>query len=257
MDEGPSLSFHGKLGGVFEATGRSERSCRRGESCGVGHGATPFGGNETASSPTVMIAGTDFLELAARPLPLRLRFLVASVLRDRGRVTPWSFWRRKVQVQYESQSLLTVGKGTNHTRCTAVDSAGHAACPPPLGGYPTNETLPDPPEAATMTVASPEMGDLRSTRSTPPDVPMARAPFLWGRIGPNASLCGRTPNNVGSSRRRAEPSPLGVRMDCRRVCVLRRPRVSSGIRACAPPEPFLLPKLRGMSKGHCVGCPLS
>ena len=36
--------------------------------------------------------------------------IVLSVLRDRGRVTPWNFWRRKDQIQYNYQSLLTVGK---------------------------------------------------------------------------------------------------------------------------------------------------
>ena len=40
-----------------------------------GHGATPFGGNETASIATVAIAGTDFLELAARLLPFAIAFL--------------------------------------------------------------------------------------------------------------------------------------------------------------------------------------
>ena len=43
--------------------------------------------------PVAVIAGTVFLELAERLLPLRLRFLITSVLRDRGRVTPWSFYQ--------------------------------------------------------------------------------------------------------------------------------------------------------------------
>ena len=67
-----------------------------------------------------------------------------------------------------------------------------------------------------------------------------------GRIGPDTSPCGRTPNNVCNSRRQAEPS---LRMDCRWVCVLRRPRASS-VRTCAPPEPFLLPTEPG-----CGICP--
>ena len=50
---------------------------------------------------------------------------------------------------------------------------------------------------------------------------MLMLPLLLGRIGLDASLCGRTPNNVRSSRRQAQPSPR-VCVDCRRVCVLRR-----------------------------------
>jgi len=45
----PSLPFHRELGGAAEATRGRERSCRRGEPCGAGHGVTPFGGNDTAS----------------------------------------------------------------------------------------------------------------------------------------------------------------------------------------------------------------
>ena len=48
---------------------------------------------------------------------------------------------------------------------------------PPSGRYPTNGTLSDPPEAAAMTVASPETDSLRST-VTPPDVPVLVLPLL-------------------------------------------------------------------------------
>lgn len=44
-----------------------------------------------AAPPVAVMAGIVFLELAARLLPLRLRFLITSVLSDSGRVTPWSF----------------------------------------------------------------------------------------------------------------------------------------------------------------------
>ena len=84
MEEGTSLY---ELGEDSEALEGSRGRVDRGEPCGAGHGATPFGGDETASSPTVVIPDADLLELAARLLPLRLRFLVTSVLRDRGRVT--------------------------------------------------------------------------------------------------------------------------------------------------------------------------
>ena len=40
------------------------------------------------AAPVAVIDGTVFLELAARLLPLRLRFLITSVLSDNGRVTP-------------------------------------------------------------------------------------------------------------------------------------------------------------------------
>ena len=51
----------------------------------------PFAVTIPRAAPEAVMAGTDFLELAARLLPLRLRFLITSVLRDSGRVTPWSF----------------------------------------------------------------------------------------------------------------------------------------------------------------------
>ena len=46
---------------------------------------------------------------------------------------------------------------------------------------------------------------------------------------PNASACGRAPNNVHSSRRQDEPSPHRPSVDCPlvRVRVLRGPRVNS------------------------------
>jgi len=44
----PPLPFHRELGGAAETTRGGERSCRRGEPCGAGHGVTPFGGNDTA-----------------------------------------------------------------------------------------------------------------------------------------------------------------------------------------------------------------
>jgi len=43
------------------------------------------------AAPVAVADGTDFLELVARLLPSRLRFLIPSVLRDRGRVIPWGF----------------------------------------------------------------------------------------------------------------------------------------------------------------------
>ena len=56
---------------------------------------------------------------------------------------------------------------------------------------------------------------------------------------PMSGSSARIPNNGCSSRRRAEPSPPRVHMDCRRGCVLRQPRASS-VRTRAPPGPFLL-----------------
>ena len=43
------------------------------------------------AAPVAVIDVTDFLELASWLLPLRLHFLIASVLRDRGQVTSESF----------------------------------------------------------------------------------------------------------------------------------------------------------------------
>jgi len=45
------------------------------------------------AAPVAVTDVTDLLELVARLLPLRLRFLIPSVLKDRGRVIPWSFCR--------------------------------------------------------------------------------------------------------------------------------------------------------------------
>ena len=59
------------------------------------------------AAPVAVIDSTGFLELSARLLRLRLRFLTMFLLKDGGQVTPWNFWRRKALVQYISQSLLT------------------------------------------------------------------------------------------------------------------------------------------------------
>jgi len=147
-------------------------------------------------APVAVITGTVFLELAARLLPLRLRFLITSVLRDRGRVTPWSFCQgEKIRFSIIQQSLLTSGRTLTKNKPQALHSGWpcgsrlqrgvvavlqfvHCVCPsPPVGDIPPMETLPDPPEAAATTVASPDTDNLRST-VTPPDVPMLVLPLL-------------------------------------------------------------------------------
>ena len=56
----------------------------------------------------------------------------------------------------------------------------HWAFPsPPVGDIPPMGTLPDQPEVAAMTVASPETGNLHST-AAPPGVPMLGLPLPWG-----------------------------------------------------------------------------
>ena len=67
----------------------------------------PFAVTMPRAAPVAVIAGTDFRELAARLLPLRLRFFITSVLRDSGRVTPWSFCREEKanQIQYDPKHL--------------------------------------------------------------------------------------------------------------------------------------------------------
>jgi len=73
------------------------------------------------AAPVAVMVATDFLVLAARLLPLRLRFLITSVLRDRGRVTPWSFCRgEQTQVQYNSQSPPTFWRNTHKEQATRI-----------------------------------------------------------------------------------------------------------------------------------------
>ena len=61
------------------------------------------------AAPVAVIDGANFLELAGRLLPLRLRFLTTSVLRDNGRVPPWSSCRRGERYVQDNNpnSLLT------------------------------------------------------------------------------------------------------------------------------------------------------
>lgn len=50
-------------------------------------------------APVAVINSIQSLELSVRLLRLRLRFQSTFLLKDRGQVTPWNFWRRKAQVQ--------------------------------------------------------------------------------------------------------------------------------------------------------------
>lgn len=63
-----------------------------GEPCGAGHGVRSLAVTIPRVASVAVTYGTDFLGVAARPLPLRSRFLITSVLSDRGRVMPWSFY---------------------------------------------------------------------------------------------------------------------------------------------------------------------
>ena len=76
-----------------ETTRGGGRSCRRGKLCSAGHGVRPLTVSIPRAVPVAVIAGTNFLVLVERLLLLQLRFLITSVLRDRGRVMPWGFCR--------------------------------------------------------------------------------------------------------------------------------------------------------------------
>ena len=186
------------------------------------------------AAPVAVTDGTDFLELAARLLPLRLRFLITSVLSDNGRVTPWSFWQReKIMLRiripnirentHKEQSTriaqwltLRVTSPQRRSGSFAVRALGLALSTG--GGYPTNgdtarSTRSSSDNSRLARNGQPAL-DSNSSRCT-----HARAPSPLRANRADASACGRTPNHVCS--RRAEPSPPRVLVDCRWDCVLR------------------------------------
>ena len=87
----PPLPFHRELGGASETTRGARGRVGGGSPAALVMELRPSAVTIPRVAPVAVIAGTDVLELAARLPPLRLRFLITSVLRDRGRVTPWSF----------------------------------------------------------------------------------------------------------------------------------------------------------------------
>ena len=88
-----------------------------------------------AAAPVAVTAGpdADLRAFAARLLPLRLRFLITSVLSERGRVTPWSFCRGNVSISIFIYLPLALEKEEEHSRrtahrhCTAAGLAGRVA----------------------------------------------------------------------------------------------------------------------------------
>jgi len=182
-----------------ESTRGGERSCRRGEPGGAGHGVTSFGGSDTASGAC---SSDGWHRLVARLLQLQLRFLITSVLRDRSRVIPWGFCRGKKTrfniIHNHCYHLGEHSQRTSHTHCTVVNPVAHVsgvvlwrACmgrpSSTSGGYPTNGDTTRPPEAAATTVASPDTAYSRST-VTPPGAPIL--------IRPLPELTGLTPVRV-------------------------------------------------------------
>ena len=206
-----------------------------------------------------MIVDTDFCELAAVLLPLRLRFLITSV-------TLWSFCRgerkEKDEVQHLSPSLPTCRRTPTKNKPHALHS-----------GWPCGPRLQrqwHSCSSCTGSVLLQQWGtshqwrrclvywkqqrrlsplQKRRLRATAPLVLLR----LWGRLCPTPVRTGALPIECG-----AEPSPPRVCMDCRRARVLRCPRTSiSGL--AAPPEPFLLPTepVCGICLGRAVAPLLS
>ena len=207
----PSLPFHRELGGATETTRGGKGSCRRGEPCGAGHGVTPFGGDDTASGACSGDSRHRLSRASCKAAAVAVALLNHVCLEGQRPSNTVEFLpRRKDRGQYNSQSLLTLGRTLTKNKPQALHSGWpcgsrlqrgvvavlqfvHCVCPsPPVGDIPPIETLPDPPEAAATTVASPDTDNLRST-VTPPDVPMLVLPLLCWRIGPTPVRVGALP----------------------------------------------------------------
>ena len=201
----------------------------------------PFAVTMPRAAPVAVIAGTDFRELAARLLPLRLRFLITSVLSDSGRVTPWSFCREENQNKF-STTPNTSEENTHKEQATGIAQRLALRVTPPQRRsrslairalrlafstsrrHPTNRDAPRP--------ARSRSDDRRLTGDRQPALDRnasrganARAPPPRGANRADASACGGTPNKMRSGRR-AEPSPPRMPMDSRRACVVGRTRAS-------------------------------
>jgi len=87
-----------------ESTRGGERSCRRGEACGAGHGVTSFGGSDTASGAS----SSDGCHLLSRTSCKAAA--VAIALLDPVTETVGVLSRRKDHVQYNLEPLLTSGR---------------------------------------------------------------------------------------------------------------------------------------------------
>jgi len=127
----PSLPFHRELGGVTETTRGGKGSCRRGEPCGAGRRVTPFSGNDIASGA----CSSDSRHRLSRASCKAAAVAVALVdhVRLEGQRTSDTVEflpRREDEVQYNSQSLPTLGKHsrrTSHTHCTGVGPVSHVS----------------------------------------------------------------------------------------------------------------------------------
>ena len=127
-----------------------------------------------------------------------------------------------------------------HTHCIAVGPAGHVSraaywrsCSSCTGpnllhprGYSINRGTARSTGSSSDNSRLSSNGQLAPHSNTPGGASYSCL-LSSGANRPDGSACRRTPNNVRTSRIRAEPSPPHVRMNCRRARVLRRPLASS------------------------------
>jgi len=91
-----------------ESTRGGERSCRRGEPGSAGHGVTSFGGSDTASGACSSDGWHRLPRVSCKAAAVAIALLDPVRLEGQRRSDTVEFLsRRKDQVQYNSQSLLT------------------------------------------------------------------------------------------------------------------------------------------------------
>jgi len=186
----------------------------------------PFALTIPRATPVAVVDGIVSLKLAARPLPLRSRFLITFVLRDRSQSE--FLPRRKHQVQYNSKSLLILGRILTKDKPHALHS-----------GWPCGSRLQRGVEesgsACTGSVLLHQWGISHQWRHCLIHREQQR------RLSPRQSL-----QHLAQEPQTSRPFPTWI----------------VGVPACsdvpAPPEPFLLPTgPYTQGSRRCVGRPTS